>query len=117
MKKQLQYSLLQSSICVNGLSVTLAPQLSHNLNGIKWVLDYALALSTDLKETGFWNLVLNKSPGASGMIAPGTPKTLMGDQKCFNCNSPHHLSLCTDSQDDTRIKNNRDDHNDARRLT
>ena len=71
LKKQLQCSLLQSSIRVNGLSVTSAPQLSRNLDCTKWVLDYALALNTDLKETCVWDLALNKSLGAAGMVVHG----------------------------------------------
>ena len=43
--------------------------------------------------------------------------TLKGDQKCFNCNGPHHLSLYTDPQDAAHIKKNCDTNNDAWRLT
>ena len=39
LKKQLQYSLLQSSIRSNGMAVTQCWQLTHDSHRIKWTLD------------------------------------------------------------------------------
>ena len=39
LKKQLQYSLLQSSIRNNAQAVTQCAQLTHDIHGIKWIID------------------------------------------------------------------------------
>ena len=94
--------------------------MTHDLAGITWNLDYALALNTDMKETGVWELSLNKVPGAFGMIADGpssSKKTLTGNQKCLNCDGPHHLSLCPKEQNAVREKKNCKAHNATRRLS
>ena len=90
----------------------MAPQLTHNLDGIIWVLDYDLALHTGLKETGIWESAFNKTPGASGMLTNciTNSKMFSGNQKCFNCNEPHHLSLCTKPKDLACIKQKRKAH-------
>ena len=44
LKKQLQYSLLQLSIRNNDQAVTKCAQLTHNIHGIKWIIDYTIAL-------------------------------------------------------------------------
>lgn len=63
-------------------------------------------MNTNLKETGIWESALNKTPDASGMIADCTPKkTLTVNQKCFNCDGPHHLTLCPKDQDPSHEKN------------
>ena len=75
LKKQLQYSILQSLIQPNSMVITSLPQLTHNIHKIKWILDYFLALYIDQMENDVWEASLNKIPGFSGMIASGTRPT------------------------------------------
>lgn len=46
------------------------------------------------KKLVYGSHLLNKIPGSSSMLASRTPKTLAGDQKCFNYDGPYNLFLC-----------------------
>ena len=117
LKKQLQYSLHQSLIRNNGQAVTKCAQLTHDIHRIKWIIDYAIALYVDLKETGVWEESINKVPGSSGMIAAGgRPKAK--NSKCFNCDSTLHVARdCPLSKDPVKSKKNRDAPTAARLAT
>ena len=114
LKKQLQYLLLQSWIRNNGQAVTKCAQLIHNIDGIKWIIDYAIALYTDLKKTGVWEESINKVPGASGMLASeGRPKGK--NSKGFNCDSTLHVARdCPLPKAPVKSKKNRDAHTASR---
>ena len=101
----------------NGQAVTKCAQLTHNIHGIKWIIDYAIALYIDLKETGVWEESINKVPSSSSMIAAGG-RPRGKNSKCFNCDITLHVTRdCPLPKDPIKSKKNRDAHTAARLVT
>ena len=71
LKKQLQFSLLQSLIRNHSQDVTICAQLTHDIHGIKLIINYTIALYVNLMKTSVWKESINKAPGSSGMIVAG----------------------------------------------